>query len=92
MSDSKPLSYRVILKNGTHSIFTNNNHFDNFKDVLVSGIYMIDEYSIDIESVQSITEVEAVTCPVCNVDFETHPGSNACPRCGEDIMVPSPEH
>ena len=60
--DEQPKSYKVTLKNGDHSIFTNSNNFDNYEDRLVSGMYSITTANrttaITPETVASIEEVD----------------------------------
>jgi len=38
-------SYKVTLKSGDYSIFTNDNNFDDYTDRLMSGIYGITKAS-----------------------------------------------
>ena len=30
-------------------------------------------------------------CSECDEEYEMHPGSNACPKCGERTFVPAEE-
>lgn len=57
-----PKSYKVILKSGDYGVFTNNNHFENYPDRLLSGVYGIvngkgDNLPITPETVLRIEEV-----------------------------------
>jgi hypothetical protein len=59
-AQEKPLTYRVILKSGTYGDFTNDNHFDHYKDRLISGIYSITDPGGEFERVtlQSVLRID----------------------------------
>lgn len=59
----KPRSYKVTLKSGDYAVFTNRNHFENYENRLISGIYGIVKGSgqnlpINADTVLSIEEIE----------------------------------
>ena len=95
MSDSKePVNhYKVTLKSGDSAIFPNGNHYDDYPDRLVSGIYSVSTINqtqpITPETVAVIEEVNV--CPNCEKEVNKI-GSFDCQHCGERIFIPVPEH
>jgi len=63
-SKTKHYAYKVILKNGENAIFTNDNNYNNYEDMLVGlGIYAITtkdkSYPINAETVDRIERIVA---------------------------------
>ena len=60
--DNQPKSYKVTLKNGDHSVFTNGNNFDDYENKLVSGMYSITNADrttpITPDTVSNIEEID----------------------------------
>lgn len=85
--------YKVTLKSGAHSVFANDNRFEDYTDRLVSGIYSIttstEVMPINLETVAEIRKVEA--CEYCEKEVNQS-GSFDCPHCGKRIFIPVHEN
>lgn len=91
-----PLSYRVTLKDGSFAVFRNNNHFDNYEGLLVSGDYAVTTptktTNITPDSVLKIDVfLEPDGCEHCKHPYGLHAGENVCPKCEGRTFLPASE-
>jgi hypothetical protein len=91
-----PMSYKVTLKNGTFTVFKNDNGYDDYEDRLLSGDYgAVTAYGETKITADNILRVDAFIepngCEHCKHGYNLHAGDNACPKCGGRTFLPAIE-